>query len=315
MAYGSVNVPGVSKAELDAVKKSVDELRMFVLSITFSASMKDKPFTVTGEGMATYNGIVAKTLVATVAVPSADTTYTITCAGYSKTITTGGYYGIYSAYVDNISNTLAANSWAQIATVAAEGNAENYWQVGDEIDMVVDGETLTFQIYGFNHDNLTGGGKAGITFGMKNLMTEVRSINPTATNEGGFTGSTMYDWLNNTLFPTLPEELRGHIKSVDKQTSSGQQSAIINRESMKLFLFSPTETGLGSKDEGETYPIFTNNASRIKRKANGTGGASTWWERSPSAANSTAFYSVNSNGLSGTLAANTSCGVCFGFCV
>lgn len=176
-----------------AVKKSVDELKMFVLAISFSPSMKGMPFTVTGAGMTTYNGTVPDSLAAAVAVPSANTTYTVKCAGKSKTITTGNYYGIYYGYVDTISTTLAENSWAQIATVAAAGTAENYWKVGDEIDIVVNGETLTLQIYGFNHDNLTSGGKAGITFGMKNLMTETRQMNASNTNAGGFTGSAMYD--------------------------------------------------------------------------------------------------------------------------
>ena len=100
-----------------AVKKSVDELKMFVLAISFSASMKGMPFTVTGTGMTTYNGTVPDSLAAAVAVPSANTTYTVKCAGKSKAITTGSYYGVYYGYVDTISTTLAENSWAQIAAV------------------------------------------------------------------------------------------------------------------------------------------------------------------------------------------------------
>lgn len=302
-----------------AVKKSVDELKMFVLAISFSPSMRGMPFTVTGTGMTTYNGTVPDSLAAAVAVPNANTTYTVKCAGKSKAITTGSYYGVYYGYVDTISTTLAENSWAQIAAVSAAGNAENYWKVGDELDIVVNGETLTFQIYGFNHDDLTGGGKAGITFGMKNLMAETRQMNSTNTNAGSFTGSAMYDWLQNTLYPALPEDLRGLIKAVDKKTSAGQQSTTIKTESMKLFLFSPIENGLRTttavyQDEGETYPIFTDNASRIKYLANGAGSANTWWERSPGAASSTYFCSVNSGG-GAVGSASSSYGVCFGFCI
>lgn len=303
-----------------AVKKSVDELKMFVLAISFSASMKGMPFTVTGTGMTTYNGTVPDSLAAAVAVPSANTTYTVKCAGKSKAITTGSYYGVYYGYVDTISTTLAENSWAQIAAVAAAGNAENYWKVGDELDVVVNGETLTFQIYGFNHDNLTGGGKAGITFGMKNLMAETRQMNSTNTNAGGFTGSAMYSWLENTVFPALPEDLRSLIKAVDKKTSAGSQSTTINMNSMKLFLFSPVENGLRTetdvyKDEGETYPIFTDNASRIKKLANGAGSANWWWERSPLVASSSYFCVVSSSGGASNYNASASSGVCFGFCI
>lgn len=302
-----------------AVKKSVDELKMFVLAISFSPSMKGMPFTVTGTGMTTYNGTVPDSLAAAVAVPSANTTYTVKCAGKSKAITTGSYYGVYYGYVDTISTTLAENSWAQIAAVAAAGNAENYWKVGDELDVVVNGETLTFQIYGFNHDNLTGGGKAGITFGMKNLMAETRQMNASNTNAGGFTGSAMYDWLQNTLYPALPEDLKAAIKAVDKKTSAGSQSTTINTESMKLFLFSEAEcfsaTTYSVAGEGEVYPIFTDNASRIKKLANGAGSAYTWWERSPYASYSTGFCYVYSAGGAYGASASFSRGVCFGFCI
>lgn len=302
-----------------AVKKSVDELKMFALAITFSPTMKGMPFTVTGAGMTTYNGTVPDSLAAAVAVPNANTTYTVKCAGKSAKVTTGDYYGVYYVYVDTISPILSENSWSQIAAVSAAGNAENYWSVGDEIDIVVDGETLTLQIYGFNHDDLTGGGKAGITFGLKNLMAATRQMNSSNTNAGGFTGSAMYNWLQNTLYPLLPDDLKSAIKAVDKKTSAGQQSTTINTDSMKLFLFSEVEcfgtTTYSVAGEGEVYPIFTDNTSRIKKLSNGTGSASTWWERSPRANVSASFCNVYSGGTANTSGASISGGVCFGFCI
>ena len=302
-----------------AVKQSVDNLQMFVLAITFHPSMKGMTFTVTGGTMTTYTGTVPDSLAAAVAVPDANTTYTVKCAGKSKSVTVGSYYGIYSAYVDTISNVLAENSWSQIAAVSAAGNAESYWSVGDEIDIVVDGETLTLQIYGFNHDDLTAGGKAGITFGLKNLMATTRQMNTSNTNAGGFTGSAMYTWLQNTLLPLLPSDLQSAIKAVDKKTSAGSQSTTINTDSMKLFLFSEVEcfgtTTYSVAGEGEVYPIFTDNTSRIKKLSNGEGSANGWWERSPSANNSTNFCGVNGGGSACGHAASTSRGVCFGFCI
>ena len=94
---------------------------------------------------------------------------------------------------------------------------------------------------GFNHDDLASGGKAGITFGMKNLMATTRRMNASNTNSGGFTGSEMYSWLQNTLLPTLPSDLQAVLKSVNKKTSAGSQSSTINTNSMKLFLFSEIE--------------------------------------------------------------------------
>lgn len=211
-------------------------------------------------------------------------------------------------------------SWATISKISEAGLAPLFWNIGDEKDIVVNGETLTLQIYDFNHDDLTGGGKAGITFGMKNLMAETRAMNNSNTNVGGFTGSVMYDWMQNTLYPALPEELKTVIKAVYKKTSAGNKSTTINTDSMKIFLFSAIENGTKTttdvyKEEGETYPIFTDSVSRIKNLANGEGSAEYWWSRSPSTTNSTSFASINRNGVDYTATALQSYGVCFGFCV
>ena len=66
-------------------------------------------------------------------------------------------------------------------------------------------------------------------------------MNASNTNSGGFTGSEMYSWLQNTLLPTLPSDLQSVLKSVNKKTSAGSQSSTINTNSMKLFLFSEIE--------------------------------------------------------------------------
>ena len=113
--------------------------------------------------------------------------------------------------------------------------------MGDEKNISVNGETLTLVIVGFGHDDLAGGGKAGITFGLKHLMKDTRQMNNSNTNSGGFTGSAMYSWLQNTLLKQLPSDLQAVLKSVNKKTSAGNQSSTINTNAMKLFLFSEIE--------------------------------------------------------------------------
>lgn len=210
-------------------------------------------------------------------------------------------------------------SWAEIAEISASGNAASVLKIGDEKDVVVNGETLTFQICGFNHDNLTSGGKAGITFGMKNLMNTSREMNASNTNVGGFTGSSLYTWLQNTLFPSLPADLRAVIKAVNKKTSAGNKSTTINTNSMKLFIYSLVEVNGTSttavyKDEGEPYPIFTDRYSRIKKMKDYN---SAWWLRSPRTNSTNAFRYIDNSGYadSATSPSNNSRGVCFGFCI
>ena len=63
-------------------------------------------------------------------------------------------------------------------------------------------------------------------------------------------------------------------------------------------------------------PIFTDDASRATKTANGTGSAYNWWLRSATASNTTHFENVNNNGIipySGN--AYSANGVRFGFCI
>ena len=214
---------------------------------------------------------------------------------------------------------LANNSWEQIAAVSEAGIASTAWNVGDTKNIVVSGETLTVEIVGFNHDDLASGGKAGITFGLKNLMANTRQMNSSYTNAGGFTGSDMYDWLQGTLLNSLPSDLRAVLKSVNKKTSAGSQSSTINTNAMKIFLFSEIEifgsVTYSKSGEGSQYSRFATASSRIKYLSNGSGSADKWWERSPYGNSSSVFCRVSRDGSAGYVSAPDSWGVCFGFCV
>ncbi len=217
--------------------------------------------------------------------------------------------------------SLAETSWEQIAKISNSGLAPTYWAVGDEKDIVVNGETLTIVIMDFNHDVITGGTrKAGITFGLKNLMATTHRMEETDTNTNGFTGSEMYTWLQGELLSSLPEDLQSVLKLVDKKTSAGNQSTTINTDSMKIFLFSEVEvSGTVShavEGEGTQYLYFATTANRIKYLANGTGSVHYWWERSPYVYDSSKFCTVHSGGsIPSASSSDIAHGVCFGFCI
>lgn len=178
------------------------------------------------------------------------------------------------------------------------------------------------EIVGFNHDDLTSGGKAAITFGTSHLMADLRQMNGSNTNVGSFVGSAMYAYLRDTVLPSLPEELRTRIKTVDKKTSTGNMSTSIQTDAVKIFLFSFNEVAgtpggtWVSNNEGTQYPVFSSDASRVKKLSNGTGDAYGWWLRSPRLNSSYYFCTVRSLGNAGNGAdASDTYGVCFGFCV
>lgn len=216
-------------------------------------------------------------------------------------------------------------SWSDIAALSESGSADKYFSVGDEKTIsLTTGEQVTLVILGFDHDDLTGGGKAGMTIGMKNLLATTYRMNATATNEGGWDESEMRTSTMATLLSQLPSDLQGVIKQVNKKATAGGASTSITTSADKLWLLAEVEvdgtTSAGYADEGEQYEYWktvkdgTVAADRIKYLSNGSGSAYYWWLRSPSVSNSDIFRCISSTGGVGYSASGTR-GVSFGFCV
>lgn len=217
-------------------------------------------------------------------------------------------------------------SWGQIAALSEGGSASKYFSVGEEKTIeLTTGEKVTLVILGFDHDNLTGGGKAGMSIGMKNLLATKYRMNATATNEGGWDESEMRTSTMATLLSQFPSDLQSVIKQVNKKATAGGASTSITTSADKLWLFAEVEidgtTSAGYADEGEQYEYWktvkdgTVADDRKKYLSNGSGSAGSWWLRSPFVSNSSYFRYINSAGSVGNGTANSSSDVSFGFCV
>lgn len=216
-----------------------------------------------------------------------------------------------------IGTALSACTWDQINRIGAAGKQADYFNVGDEKTITLStGEVITLQIIGFNHDNLSAGGKAPITFDFKDCMATKQSMNATNTNVGGYSGCAFYATLTQTIYGTLPADLRAVMKTVSKLTSAGNQSASIVTTQEQLFLLAEVEI-FGSityakAGEGTQYAYFTNGGSRVK---NCGGAASIYWERSPYGGTATAFCVVAAAGTATYNYASNAYGVAAGLCV
>lgn len=209
---------------------------------------------------------------------------------------------------------------ATIAMLSANGAIQNYYSVGDEKTITLStGEQVTFVILGFDHDDLSdGSGKAGVTFGMKNLLAATYPMNGSDSYIEGWKMTSMRTETMHDLFALLPQDWKAVIKRVDKKTRDGQGSTSITTTVDKLFIFSQVEiTGAGAS-EGEQYEYWktvkdgTVAANRIKNLSNGSGAANAWWLRTM---NVDIFYYVGATGNISSNYATTAYGVCFGFCV
>lgn len=286
---------------------------------TMTPTAGGQPITKTQSGAATivFSGLEAGEYTLSFSAPQ----YFTAPQSQSVTVTAGQSQTVDKVF--SLSASLESLSWAQINEISQQGNAPNIWSVGDTKDVTVNGETLTFEIVGFNHDDLTSGGKAKITFGMKNLMAEKRATNSRpSTNSGSYAGSEMNTYVGTTFYNGMTADVRNVIKSVKKVTgnSTGSSSWSGTRiDNFKTWLFSESEV-FGTKtysvgNEGSKYAKFTSNSTRIKKLANGSGDSSQWALRSPVYNSDSSFCVVFSDGSATEGSSMGERGVCVGFCI
>mgnify|MGYP003264018990 FL=1 len=223
--------------------------------------------------------------------------------------------GIVYVYPFNITGTLEQTDWSEIALCSQFGQAKNYFSVGDQKTVSINGTNYKVQIIGFDHDQLTSGGMAGITFQLVDCLNQTANMNSSNTNAGGWNSSAMRTRMS-TYLSQLPAALRNVIKTVNKRTSAGNQSSSIQTTQDKLFLLSEIEifgaTTYSFAGEGTQYEYYAAGNTTIK-KVNGS--ANDWWERSPYSGNTGNFCIVGYSGSATIYGASNLGGVSFGFCV
>lgn len=244
--------------------------------------------------------------------------------------------------------------WGQIAAMSAQisSGEKTPEELGLYVGMprtvtLTTGEKVELVILGFKHDDLTdGSGKAGITFGMVHLLSTVYSINETVppTNSESFL-DTLIPQALLSIYNTLPEDLRAHIKSVQKpsahrsyrkpnSSTSWTTTDTKYTETSNIFLFSPVELGASSSSEawasvGKKYDYYPSQ-SGTKCPVKGLGGVAScryisriqYYEYEYKTSNSFegfSFYAFNADGtVSKPINFNEEenrTGICFGFCV
>lgn len=192
--------------------------------------------------------------------------------------------------------------------------------VGDYLNISINSVSYRVDILGFHHDAVTdttayGGTYAGITWQLHDCYGTKYAMNSTATNVGGWTSCLMRTSTIASLFGLLASGVSDVVVPVNKPTSAGNQSSIINTTSDSLFLLSEIEV-FGTRTyslagEGTRYSYYAAGNSRIKTQG---GSATSWVARSPTDEDSGDFCVVSLSGSFYKRDANASNGVAFAFC-
>lgn len=169
--------------------------------------------------------------------------------------------------------TLEETPWSTIAEYAENGTIANYFKIGDtkKVTFTYDEQhqdtatqeitdTFTMEIVAFNHDDLVGGGKAGVTFLMKSKTTANwwKWRSGTYGSNGSWSSSTMRTTFNGKALQTMPAELSSRIKQVIKTCDLGVVEQTTNDY---LWIPSMQEVGATStetmREHGTKYPGAT----------------------------------------------------------
>lgn len=207
-------------------------------------------------------------------------------------------------------------TWPHIISIAESGRAGGLFSLHDtkEIELTT-GEKVVVEIVGFDHDVLTSdeSRKAGITFRMKDSLDREYQMVYQITKAVGWKESDMRKvHIREHFYDVLPEELRVGIKQVNKKTTIGNKSTVIETTADDVWLFSGSE--LGAKDdfvpkgEGSLYPAFTG----VNDLKNPKG---YWWTRSPNLVYIDHFVLIHTNGSTMGQRADTFQDIVAGFCV
>ena len=212
----------------------------------------------------------------------------------------------------------ADNTWEQIIAACQANEVPDTWVADGSCykDMEINGKAYRIDIIGKNHDDYAdGSGKAPLTFQMHDCYDDVKQMNSSSTNSGGWTNCAMRSTHLPAILNLMPTEVKAAIKEVQKKSSAGNRSSSIQTTNDKLFLLSEIEIfGSATRSfagEGTQYDYYKAGNSKVKNRS---GSANYWWERSPRSNNSTAFCRVFRDGSADAYTASSSYGVAFGFC-
>jgi hypothetical protein len=209
---------------------------------------------------------------------------------------------------------------AEIQAAAQNGTLSQFASEGDTKTITIGSYTYHMQLVSIND----GTGAAGTyypngtaDFISVELMDTLHRMNSSNTNVGGWNSCEMRTYLNETVYPTLPSDLRAVIVEKTHMRTAGNKSTNFVSASDKLWL--PTEWELfgvanyagESATYNKHYSIFPDDSSRIKKRVSSTS-ATYWWDSSPSVSGQRNFCDVEYIGRANDDYASTSYGVVLG---
>lgn len=206
------------------------------------------------------------------------------------------------------------DSWAGIKKIIDAGKASQYISDGDRFTVELsNSEVLVFEA------NVNVYGLGEVDFIPTYCMATTKQHHTSNTNAGGWNSSDIRTYLNGAFLSMLPADLQAVISEKPVKATIGSQSNTLQTAEDKIWLLTEKEvfggitySGSAENAVNRQYPIFTDNASRVRTQG-ANGAAVVVWLASPNISNSTDFCIVSTSGAPNGYGASGSYGVlpCF----
>lgn len=216
-------------------------------------------------------------------------------------------------------------TWEAVFKAIDAGTYKDVYKVGDLVPLDLGSEgVVNMQIAGFDVDALSdGSGTAPISWISNELLLTSHRMNPAlVTNDdgtyqegtstiGGWEKCEMRAYLNDTIKPLIPEEVRNSIVAVTKTQPAYDTSGSSFTQTTEDDVWIP------SKDEvyggtSKYYELFQDTTDNRKKKKSGDTYNNGWWLRSTYDSNKFNFVSSYGEVQAGTV--GSSFFVALGFC-
>lgn len=215
------------------------------------------------------------------------------------------------------------DTWDEVFAHIQAGDYATHYHMHDykTIDLGAEGN-VTFEIVGFDVDDLAAGGKAPISMLATSALATTHRMNPAYSagtsgtgSLGGWEASEMRTYVQETIKPLIPEAIRTHIAPVLKH-SIGYTLSVDRKDQVttdEVWICSAREACGVDELEGPIYNI----SNRIKSNVSTPGTPIVWWLRSGVSGmfGADGFRSVGDWGGLGGDIAELARGVVVGFCL
>ena len=227
-----------------------------------------------------------------------------------------------------------ADTWEGIFAAIRDRTYQRSYRIGDmkPLDLGKEG-CVHMQIAAFDTDELAdGSGKASITWISRELLKTEHRMNPLyavrkngngSGASGGWKSSEMRRYMQDSVLPLIPQDVRSQIKTVIKkqQAVDGAWNAFLQSTEDTVWIPDASEifgkedmrcsSVLNMRKEAAYKDLFPDEISRVKKMTDGKA-ADWWWLRTSDYY--IIFYAVGADGASASYAAYSTGAVPLCFC-